>query len=108
MELARQHRPAPERRDETNAMPGPGCDAVPTEVWDSHVGGKPAADSGDEAQPLRAGRFLAPLAQHLHPETNAEQRRAAGCGVANRAVETAVPERGHPRSKRPDSRQDDP
>src|SRR6267378_1854332 len=117
MELASEQLLALERGDERNAVGGPGRrpagraleqrvrvregrdaggyelrfafarHAVPAEVRDPHVRRQPATRSRDDTESRHARRLLTRLTQHLHAETDAEQRRSTRCDITNRSVQ---------------------
>ena len=57
--------------------------------------GQTAHFAGDQMQSLHAGAFLARVEQHLHPETDAEQRHARGSALAQRVGKAALFQRVH-------------
>ena len=77
---------------------------VPAEVRHPHVAGKAAAGARNQAEASDAGRLFARLAQQLHAQADAEQRRATGGHVPDGAVEPACPQGAHPRAERAHSR----
>src|SRR2546425_9609110 len=73
---------------------------------DPHVWRQPATVSGAHAEARHAWRLLTRLAQHLHAETNSEERRSAGSDIRNDGVETTGAERRDAGAKRADAWQD--
>src|SRR5260221_3473257 len=80
---------------------------VPPGVWHAHRAAQPAHDAPRETEARRRRILLAAFEEELHAHAEAEERDAAGMGVAHRGVEAAGPQLARAVTEVADARQHD-